>query len=167
MCYPSTALTFIYERKKLGEKRVKTISANANICNIFCKSGSGEQWKKVQPLLNSVLTCNCHSSSLQLSPTMFFAGPFDRLSRSPATSNRVSRPLPIAIIAAKRLRGTPLGWFSDCRVASANRSIFATIGPVFLHRRFFRARSPRSSRLAFAKLSLFKRQRSIHLCLVA
>jgi len=47
------------------------------------------------------------------------------------------QPLPIAIIAVKRSRGTPLGRFSERRIVSANHLIFATIGPSFCIVAFF------------------------------
>lgn len=148
MCYTSAALIFIYERKRLLHKIGLKRSAQMRIFTIFfAKGDQGNSGKRPRPLLNSVLTCNCHSSSLQLSPTIFLAVPFGRLPRNRATTNQVSRPLPIAIIAAKRSRGTPLGSifcsprcigesldFRDDRVRLFCIVAFFTISTFFLSR---------------------------------
>lgn len=161
MCYTSTARIdfYLWEKESSPQNRVKTIGANANIYDIFCKRRSREQWKKVRPLLNSVLTCNCHSSSLQLSPTIFLAVSFDRFGRgtevrriksrdrfqlrSLQQKDRAARLWP-SIFCSPRRVGESLD-FRDDRLRLFTSSLFS--------------RSARSSCLAFAEFSLFKRQR--------
>jgi len=91
MLYFDYIIIFIYKRKKYKRKKPpqKMVKINANAI-FFCKSESSEEEKGTTTFLNSVLTCNCHSSSLQLSPTIFLVAPVDRLPLNPTTSNRLA-----------------------------------------------------------------------------
>lgn len=122
----------------------------------FWKTIKKKREEKAELLLNSVLICSYHSSSLQLSPTIFlaptgFRGTELRRIESPVTASNCDH------IAAKRTRGAPLDRFSDRRAMSANCTISATIAILSFCSDVFFAKfaSRRSSRLTSIAILAF------------
>lgn len=65
---------YLWEKETFIEKlKKKRSTLMCRYSRYFLKNNKKKREKKAELLLNSVLICNCHSSSLQLSPTIFLA----------------------------------------------------------------------------------------------